>query len=193
MGNKFFSLARSRLALVLVTAITTAMLVGGVAVAVNIPNNSITSNKIVDDAVQSRDIQDESLQSKDVEDGSLQGKDIKNGSIKPSDVNAALKPGAWALVEASSAGATVIDGRYATGSSRINTGIYSVTFSRDLTDCALSTGLGGPDGGTNPGPRTVWVNNAGMTLYLYTFDADGNATDLTGGMASSRISIHADC
>jgi hypothetical protein len=74
--------------LVVATAVVTTSLAGtGVASAVAaVPNNSVTSPKIVNNSVKSADIRDNSVHSIDVTDGNLTGVDIADDTVGGGDV-----------------------------------------------------------------------------------------------------------
>jgi hypothetical protein len=78
----------SRVAVALVSVVVTALVFsGGVAVALNVPDNSVNSAKIVDNSVRSIDIQDGTLQSVDIATGGVRGVDIANGTVHGADLD----------------------------------------------------------------------------------------------------------
>jgi parallel beta-helix repeat protein len=66
----------------------------------SVPNNSVTSTKVVDESLTGADVQNGTLTGADIQDNSLTGTDIQNGSITRSDA----QPIARQVVVASSGG-----------------------------------------------------------------------------------------
>lgn len=95
-----------------------------------------------------------------VADESLTGADIKNESLNAADVDElSLDNPVWAVVEAN--GSLASAGQAGTSVRKLNTGLYSVTFPRDVTNCAPTANMfsqGGPGVFTPLGTITVIVN-----------------------------------
>jgi hypothetical protein len=207
--------------LVVATSVLTASLAGtGVASAVaSVPNNSVSSPKIVNNSVRSMDIKngavrsadvaDNNLTTNDILDGSLTGgdladsslttfdlqdgtvasediadatilsADIQNGSIAAVDL-APLAITRWAKIDADATGTSIIRGRGVVGSTRVDTGQYTVTFLQDIDTCGWSATVNDNDAGVAPALyATVERNSAGdnNTLRVRTFNGDGAIVD----------------
>lgn len=71
----------SKLSVAVVTAVVTALVAGGgVAVALTVPNNSVTSASIVNGQVKTLDIKDGGVKSEDIRDGTIVRADMAVGT-----------------------------------------------------------------------------------------------------------------
>ncbi len=163
MSRQFLKTAASRTATAIGAATVAAVVVAGslsVAQAATeaIPNNSVTSAKIVN--------------------GTIQGIDIKPGAVGPGQLGVNARP-RWAKVDAG-ATTSLIRGRGAVSASRIGAGVYAVTFASPITNCGWTATLNDNDaGGSSPGEIAVERGSAGnaFILWVRTFNSAGTQTD----------------
>ena len=136
MSRQFLKTAASRTATAIGAATVAAVVVAGslsVAQAATeaIPNNSVTSAKIVN--------------------GTIQGIDIKPGAVGPGQLGVNARP-RWAKVDAG-ATTSLIRGRGAVSASRIGAGVYAVTFASPITNCGWTATLNDNDAGGSSARR----------------------------------------
>jgi hypothetical protein len=96
----------------------------------------------------------------------------------PAAVAGSNAPSYTAVVDADG---TLERGRGATGIVHVNTGIYEVDFTKDVTACGYTAtiGLSGDTGASDPGTVAV-VGRSGTPkgVYIQTFDKKGHPLDL---------------
>ena len=138
----------------------------------NVPNNSVTSAKIVNETIQ--------------------GVDIKNFTIGPNDLQVRIQP-RFAHVSANSGGASILQARGVSTVSRISTGQYGVTFASSVANCGWTATLtDNSDGSSAPGEISVELNNASdpNTLRVRTYNSAGTLTDQSSG---DGFTVRVDC
>jgi hypothetical protein len=148
----------SRTASVVGAVVVTAVVVsGGLGVAqaarLSVPNNSVTSAKIVN--------------------GTIQGVDIKDGAIAPADLSVNARP-RWAKVDAGPT-TTLIRGRGAASATRAALGVYRVSFETPITNCGWTATLNDNDASSTP-PGEIGVEREAGTsnnLLIRTFNSAG--------------------
>jgi hypothetical protein len=122
----FLKTTGSYAAVILTTAVVTAVLVGGgvaFAVVQTVPNNSVNSAKIIDGSVRSIDLHT----------GSVATEDIRNGTIGTVDLGPGIRP-AWAKVNAGPS-TSLITGSGVDAVTRESPGVYKVSFDAAITGC----------------------------------------------------------
>ena len=142
--------------------ITTMVVAGGLSVAQaateSVPNNSVTSAKIVN--------------------GTIQGIDVKDGAIGPADLSVNARP-RWAKVSGGTSGA-LLRGRGVASSSRIGTGTYRVTFDAPVTRCGW-TATRNDNGAGLAGAGQISIEQESpadaTTLLVNTYNPAGTPTD----------------
>jgi len=90
---------------------------------------------------------------------------------------AAVVPDDFAVV--SSAGALVRGSASAVSAVKNGTGIYAVSFNKDVTGCAYIATIGDPSNGI-PSPGEITVNNIGgndAVVDVHTYDSTGTGVD----------------
>jgi hypothetical protein len=123
---------RELLLVAVVSSVLTALLLGGgVAVAFNVPNDSVTSAKIIDNAVRSRD--------------------IRNGTVGDVDLGRRARS-YWAIVQLDGSGVPTIVGTDGANAIFDNSvGSFGLTWNPDIENCAVTAGLhGNTTAGTSP-------------------------------------------
>ena len=138
----------------------------------SVPNNSVTSAKIVNETIQSVD--------------------IKNFTIAPNDLQVRIQP-RFAHVSANSGGAAIIQARGVSSVSRISTGQYGVTFANPVANCGwFATLTDNSDGSSSPGEISVELNTSSdpNTLRVRTYNSAGALTDQS---ATHGFSVRVDC
>jgi hypothetical protein len=158
------------------------------AVAENVPNNSVTSGKIVDGTIRSVDVKDGTLTGVDVTDNSLGGADIFNGSVTTNDIAdgsltsadlaSAIRP-RYAKVETGTT-FSIIRQRGATAVNRTGNGEYDVTFDIAITGCGwIATRNDDASGGGGPGEIAVEQASSSdpNRLRIRLFNSAGSQTD----------------
>lgn len=92
--------AGSRLAIIITTAIITAVLLtGGIAVAASVGVNSVGSAQIKDHAIRSIDIRNGQVSSADLKNNDIRSADIRNGSVSAADLAAGAQPAGVAYAD----------------------------------------------------------------------------------------------
>jgi hypothetical protein len=163
MSRQFLKTAASRTATAIGAATVAAVVVAGslsVAQAATeaIPNNSVTSAKIVN--------------------GTIQGIDIKPGAVGPGQLGVNARP-RWAKVDAGLT-TTLIRGRGAVSASRIGVGIYAVTFASPITNCGWTATRNDNDAGVGPAGEVAVERGSStnaFTLWVRTFNSAGALTE----------------
>src|SRR5262245_34128515 len=104
--------------------VTVTLMGGGPVGAFSVPNNSVTSIKVVDDTIR--------------------GIDIKDSTVAPVDLSPAARP-RWAKVDAGTTTA-LLRGRGAVSALREDVGYYKVVFAGSLAGCGWSASRTNNDG-----------------------------------------------
>ncbi len=163
MSRQFLKTAASRTATAVGAATIAAVVVAGSlsiaqAATETVPNNSVTSAKIVN--------------------GTIQGIDIKPGAVGPGQLGINVRP-RWAKVDAG-VSTSLIRGRGAASASRISAGVYSVRFVSPITSCGWSATRNDNDAGVvGAGQIAVERGSAAdpFTLWVRTTNSAGTQTD----------------
>jgi hypothetical protein len=159
-------------ALVITASVGSGALGIAQAATENVPNNSVTSAKIVN--------------------GTIQGIDIKDATISPGDLQIRIRP-RFAHVSANSGGASILQARGVSTVSRISTGQYGVTFSESVANCGWTATLtDDSDGSASPGEIAVELNSSAdpKTLRVRTYNSAGTLTDQASG---DGFTVRVDC
>ncbi len=162
-------------------AVTTSKLKKEAVSTDKLANNAVTTAKIADNAVTTAKIADDAVTGAKVQESSLGAVPNANqlGGIPASGFQQSLR---WAVVETTSAGASVIRGN-ATGAGRINTGIYFVSFKADIRQCAYVATVGDVgSGGSDPGEISVEQrsSNDPTDIEVRIYNSAGANVDPTG-------------
>ena len=159
-------------ALVITAAIGSGALGIAHAGTESVPNNSVTSAKIVNETIQ--------------------GIDIKNFTIGPNDLQTRIQP-RFAHVSANAGGATILQARGVSSVSRISAGQYGVTFSSPVANCGWTATLtDNSDGSSSPGEISIELNTSSdpNTLRVRTYNSAGTLTDQS---ATHGFTVRVDC
>ena len=139
-------------------------------VAENVPNNSVTSIKIVNNAVASVD--------------------IKDGTVAAVDLADPVKP-RWAHINGGTSNVSIIDGRGALSVVHNFLGRYDVTFNRDVSHCAwTATRTDNATGDVSPGfvgSELGPSNNVVIVRTWFTNGASGDTAEDEG------FTVRVDC
>jgi hypothetical protein len=157
--------------------VVTAVVVSGTlsvaqAATETVPNNSVTSAKILNNSVQ--------------------GIDIKDSSVAAADLAISIRP-RYAHIAASSAGASIINARGVVSASRLATGQFLVDFNAPITNCGWFATLTDNDAGSSvPGEISIERNSAGDpdTLRVRTYNSAGTLVDPS---STDGFSVRVDC
>jgi hypothetical protein len=153
-----------------------------------IRSNAVGSSEIRTDAVGSSEIRRGGVRSSEIRDGSVTSTDIANGTIATADLSAATIAAFQSPLLKVAVNA---DGTVAAGDAKVahttDSGVYTLTFSRDVSKCVYSATLQTTfetDGTTVANPRAgVSVVGGGTTppdnanVVVRTFDGGGAARD----------------
>ena len=142
-----------------VATIALFVALGGGAYAIGVAKNSVTSKSIKRGQVKTSDLGRGAVTGAKVKDGSLLKGDFAPGEIprgeqgppgEQGEQGIPGTPGADAATLSAyvSATGTLLYGHGATASSSSSTGLYTITFNRDLSGCVAmaNSGTGEPDG-----------------------------------------------
>ena len=153
----------SRTATAVGAAVITAVVVaGGLSIAQaateSVPNNSVTSAKILN--------------------GTIQGIDVRDGAITPADLGVNARP-RWAKVSGGSSGA-LLRGRGVAGTSHVATGTYRVSFDAAITNCGW-TATRNDNGAGLAGAGLISIEQESAadptTLLVTTYNPAGTPTN----------------
>ncbi len=164
MNRQFLKTAASRTATAVGAATIAAVVVaGGLSIAQaapeSVPNNSVTSAKIVN--------------------GTIQGIDIKPGAVGAGQLGVNARP-RWAKVNAG-LNTSLIRGRGAVSAQRLAAGVYAVEFTSPVTNCGwVATRNDNAASSAGPGEITVELESAASTtrLWVRTFNSAGTQTEM---------------
>jgi hypothetical protein len=106
-------------------------------------SNAVGSSEIRTDAVGNSEIRRGGVRSSEIRDGSVTSTDIANGTIAPADLSAATVAAFQAplLRVAVNADGTVAAGEAKVAHDDTKPGVYTVTFTRDVSKCFYSATL----------------------------------------------------
>jgi hypothetical protein len=174
-----------------VSSLCLFLVLGGSAYAVSrLPRNSVGAGQIKAGAVRSSEVKDRSLRAKDFATGQLptgaKGDRGATGATGPR--GAAGTPGvnATSLFAAVAANATITtsSGVVGTVTHTASTGIYAITFNRDVSQCAFLATIGARNGGVPSDPEISANNQTGSPeqVVVQTF-LGATATDRSFNVA----------
>jgi len=148
-----------------VSSLCLFLALGGTAYAVaQLPRNSVGADQVKAGAVRSSEVKDKSLRAKDFAAGQLpKGAKGDRGDAGPrGDTGAAGQNGANATslfaVVAANGTVSASSGVVGAVAHTTSTGIYSVSFNRDVSQCAFLAAIGVRNGGL-PGDPEIAANN----------------------------------
>jgi hypothetical protein len=161
---------------------------GGTSYAVTqLPRNSVGSSQIRPRAIGPSELRSQAVSSRAVRDRTLGLRDL-SPAARTALRGAKGDPGAQGLPGASAAayhaainsGGGRVRGNAITASHDGGTGVYALTFARDVSACeAVATLAQVPGGSTvDPPPGRVTVRPSGTGIAVHTFDAAGAVADL---------------
>jgi hypothetical protein len=177
---------------VVTSAIAVFFALGGIGYAAatigtsDIKNGAVTKKKLHKNAVTSKKVKDGSLKKQDLGFTVGAGATGPRGPTGPRGATGAAGGGAglrWAVVEASSAGATVVRGN-ATGAGRISSGNYFVSFQPDIRGCAYVATNGHVGAGFGPaGEISVETRSSANAtdVEVRHYNSAGNQVDYPSG------------
>jgi hypothetical protein len=152
----------------IVSSLCLFLVLGGSAYAVSqLPRNSVGAAQIKSSAVHSSEVKDRSLRAKDFATGQLPtGAKGDRGDAGPTGLRgAAGTPGldATSLFAAVAANGTIStsDGVLGAVTHTASTGIYAITFNRDVSQCAFLATIGARNGGVPADPQISANNQTG--------------------------------
>jgi hypothetical protein len=112
---------RDVFAAALVSSVLTALVLGGgVAVALNVPNNSVNSAKVANNSIKSED--------------------IKNNTILDADLNRETRT-YFALIEFQAGVPSLVNGEGVHAIQDVGTGSVNVVWTPDITNCAIQASM----------------------------------------------------
>ena len=168
---------------------------GGTAYAVSqLPKNSVGAEQIRAAAVRSSEVKDRSLRAKDFASGQLptgaKGDRGDAGSAGPrgdtgaAGVNGTNATGLFAVVAASGA-VSASSGVVGTVAHTASSGIYAVSFNRDVSQCVFLATIGARNGGLPIDPQIAANNKTGSPeqVVVETF------TGATAGDRSFNVAV----
>ena len=165
MSRQFLKTAASRTATAVGAAAIAAVVVAGSlsvaqAATESVPNNSVTSAKIVN--------------------GTIQGIDIKPGAVGPGQLGINVRP-RWAKVDAG-VSTSLIRGRGAVSASRVGVGVYRVVFASPVNNCGWTVARNDNGAGVvSPGEIGVEQESVALTnnLWVRTWNSAGAPAEMS--------------
>lgn len=155
----------SKFGVAVAASVTTAMLVGGgAAVALTIPNNSITSPMIVNGQVKTLDIKDGAVKSADIRDGTITRADMAVGTAAQF-ARVAYNAGTPSIT-AQSGGLAIVNEPF--------TGAVRISFPVSMDNCAVTATAF--TGGATTSIRRSSVG-AGTEIVVVGFDDAGTTVE----------------
>ncbi len=169
---------------VMATAAVFIALGGSAYAMAQLPRNSVGAAQIKRGAVGASELRKSAVSSRSIRDRSIKLGDISvsarsllrgaTGNPGPSG------PAGVALHAAINSGGTAVRGNATAFSHQGGSGLYTVTFGRDVSTCEATATLAAVPNGPaidQPTPGRVTVGADGTSIAVRTFDADGSVKD----------------
>lgn len=131
----------------------------------DIHDGAIASGDILDETIASNDVQDGAIATGDIQDGTIASEDIQDGTIAASDMaSGVVTPRLFGVFNGDDG--SLARGQGISSSSRFSTGLYFVTFNRDVSNCVLFSSVSSIDS-VNPESVTSGIGySGGATAFV---------------------------